>query len=153
MFLSCQNQKAQYAARCPFQVKGSRNSLSVPSQATPSNLSATIRVKKKTRPSLKEFKAKQVKKGVSYRISKSGKRKTINGAFINQKMGGHVFKRKTKARFPLSKMHGVSVWGVYEVNDLLKHFTQPQVEAELSKQIKRRLDFNIFKKKKKLGLV
>ena len=77
----------------------------------------------------------------------------IQGAFINQKMGGHAFKRKTKKRFPLSKMHGVSVWGVYTVNDLMNNFTVPEVSKELSKQIMRRLQFNVFKKKKKLGLV
>ena len=53
---------------------------------------------------LKDFKPKQMKRGV--KASAWGKRKLYEGAFISDKLGGHVFARKGAARFPIKKLWG-----------------------------------------------
>jgi len=79
---------------------------------------AKVIVNKTSRLSLKRFGARQTKSGVSYRISKSGKRGKIKDAFIVDKLGGHVFRRKGKKRLPIQKLYGVSVAGVYNKQNL-----------------------------------
>ncbi len=83
--------------------------------------SAVIRIKKSARIPLRDFGARQAKSGkggVTYQIAKTGGRKRIKDAFIVESMGGHVFRRKGKARFPVSKLQGVSAWGVVRVNKM-----------------------------------
>ena len=53
---------------------------------------------------LKEFGAVQNKQGV--RAKAWGQRKTYKGAFIVDSIGRNVFKRRTKARLPIDKLHG-----------------------------------------------
>ena len=53
---------------------------------------------------LKEFNAVQTKKGV--RAKAWNKSKTYKGAFIVDSIGKNVFKRRTKARLPIDKLHG-----------------------------------------------
>ncbi len=102
------------------------------------------------RLSLKYFGARQNKtrrSGVSYQISRKGGRKILKGGFmgprpgvIAPRLGGHVFKRKGKARLPIQKKFGVSPWGVYLVNKLdpeTKRFAQNRLQVEMN----RRLDY------------
>lgn len=111
--------------------------------ASRDSFSSTVRLKKTNRLPLKEFAARQDKKGVSYKIGKGGGRKRVNGAFEWKKIG-HMFIREGNARLPIFKLHAVSSWGVFEKNNM----TQPQMaetEAELYKQIERRINLNVLR--------
>ena len=116
-------------------------------RATKSDLSAKVTVKASNRLSLREFGAKQNKKGVTYKISKTKGRKLIAGAFQGPKPGvvkiswrGNVFKREGKARLPIIKRSGPSPWGVY-----VKSGKDPGIRREarkvLREQIERRIKF------------
>lgn len=92
---------------------------------------------------LKYFGAKQAKKGVSFRIGKTGKREVALGAFGPEisRLGNHVFRRATpveipkkyKSRnktagkrydnLPLVPLFGVSPWGVFMKNKLTEPTT------------------------------
>jgi hypothetical protein len=102
---------------------------------------AVVTQKESSRISLRDFGARQNKKGVTYRIAKGGKRGFIKSAFIISKFGGHVFERVGKERGPITKKkYGPSPWGVSLKNNL----KQPTVKAtkiELIKQIERRIRF------------
>lgn len=116
-------------------------------RATKSDLSAKVTVKASNRLSLREFGAKQNKRGVTYKISKTKGRKLIAGAFQGPKPGvvkiswrGNVFKREGKPRLPIVKRSGPSPWGVY-----VKSGKDPGIRKEarqiLREQIERRIKF------------
>jgi len=121
-------------------------------RSTPQTLKSTTTVPVERRISLREFGAKQNSKGVTYRISKKKKdKKFIPGAFMGPKPGvlkaswrGNVFKREGKARLPIAKKSGPSVWGVY-----VKSGRDPEVRRQareiLRKQVQNRIDFLIKK--------
>jgi hypothetical protein len=125
--------------------------LSIRGTATAENLSATVTLRKTKRLGLRHFGAKQNKTGVSYKISKTGGRKRVDGAFQGPKPGvikmswrGNAFKRVGTARLPIIKLQGVSEFGAYAKNEL----SGPQVkviEAELTKQMERRIKLNILR--------
>jgi hypothetical protein len=149
--------------------EASERHIKVLSRASPESLEAMVTVQKGNkprRPGLQHFGARQNGTGVSYKISKTGGRKTIKGAFMGPKPGqlapglyGGVYKRsggpKTKVkkqgsryigkmREPIIKLNGVSVWAAYTKNNL----TGPQMKAiaaELTKQIDRRIRLNILR--------
>lgn len=103
-------------------------------RATKSDPVGVVVIHKSARLSLKEFGLKQLwgrlskrerslgivhrrGAGVSYKIEKGGKRKKIKEAFGADestwpKLHGHAFKRRTKKRYPIDKLHGASPWGV-----------------------------------------
>lgn len=107
---------------------------------------AVVTQRKTGRIPLRDFGAKQNKKGVTYRISK-GKRGFAAGAFQGPKPGvmkaswrGRVFKRVGEGRLPIIQLFGPSPWGVSIENNL----TNPVGKAtkvELLKQIERRTRF------------
>lgn len=114
-------------------------------KATDTQLAATITIKKSKRLGLRHFGAKQNKKGVNYKISKTKGRKFIAGAFqgpnpkarkISWK--GNVFKREAKTRLPIYQKKGPTPRGVY-----LKSDKDPMIRKqgldELNKQIERRI--------------
>lgn len=89
---------------------------------------ATVRLSKSARIPLSYFGAREVgvtrgrslvKKhgggheptggGVSYNIG----HRFVEGAFIVERFGGHVFKRVGKERLPIQKLYGPSPWGVF----------------------------------------
>ena len=125
--------------------------ISIKSKATAGNLSATVSLKKTKRLGLRHFGARQDKRGVSYKIGKSGGRSRVDGAFQGptpniRKVSwrGNVFKRDGKSRLPITQIQGVSAWGAYVKNDL----KGPQlvgIEAELFKQVERRIKLNILR--------
>jgi len=129
----------------------SEKPIKVLSTATTGKLSATVRLNKTRRLGLNAFGARQDKSGVSYKISKNGGRKRVAGAFQGPRPGvmkvswrGNAFKRVGKARLPIRKLRAVSAWGAYAKNDL----SGPQVkaiEAELAKQMERRIKLNILR--------
>ena len=109
------------------------------------DLTANVEVKKVDRISLKQFKPKQNKGGVSYQISKSRGGQTILGAFISEKLYGHVFKRVSKKRLKILKLFGPSPWGVFTVGKKIGP-SADDTEAELKKRIDRRIRFLLLKK-------
>ena len=114
-------------------------------------LRASVTVIKTARISLREFKPKQNKKGVAYKISKTQGRKFMPSAFQGPKPGvskvswrGNVFKREGKSRLPIHKKSGPSVWGVY-VKSKKDQGIRKDAERELRKQIERRIRFQKLK--------
>jgi hypothetical protein len=114
-------------------------------------LRASVTVVKTARISLREFKPKQNKKGVAYKISKTRGRKFIPSGFQGPKPGvikvswrGNVFKREGKSRLPIHKKSGPSVWGVY-VKSNKDRSIRKEAQRELSKQIQRRIRFQKLK--------
>jgi len=141
------------------------------------NIKATINVSKKASPTegglptavvtqkktgripLRDFGARQNQKGVTYKISKAGKRGFVKSAFQGPKPGvmkaswrGRVFKREGEAvkstkgrhagrmRQPIVQLFGPSPWGVSLKNKLTKP-VKKATKAELLKQIERRTRF------------
>lgn len=125
--------------------------LSIRSKATETNLVAVVSLKKTRRLGLRHFGARQDKRGVSYKIGKTGGRSRVDGAFQGPRPGvmkmswkGNAFKRVGKERLPIVMLKGVSAFGAYAKNDL----EGPQVKeinAELSKQMERRINLNILR--------
>jgi len=115
------------------------------------DISATVEVKKEKRLGLNKFGARQTKKGVSYKVSKSRGRSFIEGAFQGPKPGlmkaswrGNVFKRAGKSRLPIVKLKGPSTWGVFVVGKKIGP-SAAETEAELKKQVDRRIRFLLLK--------
>lgn len=133
-------------------IKAINKVLKITSVATEEKLSASVEVKKETdgnkgRIPLKEFGARQTKKGVTYKIKHTGGRQLIKGAFQGPKPDqrkiswqNNVFKRVGKARLPIVKLYGPSVWGVFVIG---RHVipTQNRAKVELNKQVDRRIRF------------
>jgi hypothetical protein len=137
----------QIASELATSQKTIRTTIRIAQKAKDSEIQAVVEVKKEKRISLKEFGARQTKKGVSYKISKSRGRKTIPGAFqgpkpgsINVRTKGNVFKRVGKSRLPIVKLFGPSSWGVFVVGKK-QGPSVAETEAELKKQIDRRIRF------------
>ena len=109
-----------------------------------------LTLKHSKRVSLRQFGARQTAKGVSYRISKSGKRGFVQSAFQGPRPGlmftkykGTVFKRKGKERKPIIKLWGPSVWGAFkggktnpdatiDTHDDLGEFFRKRLEHEVA---------------------
>ena len=113
-------------------------------------------LKKTDRLSLKRFKPRQKRKGVSYRVSKTEGRKTNPRAFMGPdrfrtsvRLGGHVFQRVGKTRLPIKKLMGPSIWGVF-VKQRFRKPTELELKADLRKQVEDRIRLNILRRK---GLV
>ena len=125
--------------------------LSLRATATETNLVAVVSLKKTRRLGLRHFGARQDKRGVSYKIGKTGGRARVDGAFQGPRPGvmkmswkGNAFKRVGKERLPIVMLKGVSAYGAYAKNDL----EGPQVKEinkELSKQMERRINLNILR--------
>lgn len=110
---------------------------------------AATHLSKSKRIPLRDFKARQTKKGVSYKISKTGGRRMIAGAFQGPRPGQHqwsgrVFIRKGKKRLPIQQLFGPSPWGVF-VKKKKDRATKQKLHAELRKQIAERLRYRKLK--------
>ena len=128
------------------------------------NIKKTIKIKKKAKEQsrtqvavvsqtqtkripLRDFGARQNKSGVSYKVSKSKGRQTVDGAFQGpspkvRKVSwrNRVFKRVGKSRLPIQQLFGPSPWGVLVKNNMKKPIVDDS-DRELIKQIKRRIRF------------
>jgi hypothetical protein len=95
---------------------------------------------------LKYFGARQLKKGgVTYKINPAFNRPSvIRNAFIVNRYGQNVYRRKGKERGPLQKLHGPSPKEAFEKADIGK-FARGVAEKELSKQMDRRIKLNILR--------
>jgi hypothetical protein len=120
-------------------------------KASSTNLIATVSLTKTARLPLRVFGARQVAAGVTYKISPKKGRKLAKGAFqgprpgvMNVQWKGNVFARIGKSRLPITKLMGASPWGVFVKNDMTPEQIT-DIEAELSKQIERRIKLNILR--------
>ncbi len=111
-----------------------------------------VTLSKTARLPLKDFKPRQTKKGVSYKISKTQGRSTVSGAFMGPKPGvmkaswkGNVFKRVGQSKLPIVKLQGPSPWGAF-VKKGMARTVKKESKRELDKQIKRRIRFVKLKK-------
>ena len=134
-----------------MKVAEAKKPISITAKATAGHLSATVSLKKTTRLGLRHFGARQTKKGVSYRISKTGGRGFVPGAFQGptpqiRKMSwqGNAFKRVGKSRLPIVQIKGVSAYGAYKKNELSKPQVK-EINAELRKQMERRINLNVLR--------
>lgn len=126
--------------------------LKVNKKSNKNTLSSNVRLSHEKRLSLKAFNPRQTRKGISYKISKREGRKMVPGGFMGPRpgskaprLGGHAFKRVGKNRTPIVKLHAVSPWAVYQKNHM-RPATVRDAEAELRKQIERRIRFLRLKK-------
>jgi hypothetical protein len=105
-------------------------------------------LKKGFRFGLQAFNPRQTKKGVSYTISKSTGVQKVPRAFVIEKWGRRVYIRKAtgkgSGRGPLRQLRGVSPWGVFVKNNMTPTITE-KTQAELNKQIERRIRFLLLK--------
>lgn len=119
--------------------KGVLEVVELTKSGTKDSPNSEITIHKERRPSLKRFKPRQTKKGVSYKIQKGGKRKLIRGAFVSAQLAGHVYARTGKERKPIIKILGVSVAAVFDKNDLIR-FSRQQIldrmEIEMQKRVR-----------------
>jgi hypothetical protein len=125
-------------------------------KAAGGNLSVTITLKKTNRMSLRFFGARQTKKGVSYKVSKSKGRKFVPGAFQGPRPGvmkaswkGNVFKRVGTSRLPIQKLQGPSPWGVFVKKKAVRK-VEKLINVELKKQLDRRIRFLTLKAQGKI---
>lgn len=126
--------------------------IKIKADATEVQLSAKVTVRKTSRIPLRDFGARQTRAGVSFKVSKTQGRKTVAGAFQGPRPGvmkaswrGRVFKRLGKTRLPIAQLMGPSPWGVMTAGNQLGPSEQ-QLEAELHKQVQRRIRFITLKK-------
>lgn len=151
-------------SKVEMSVAVSQKPLKAKQMATAQAPKAIISIAKTPRLGLQHFKAKQDKKGVSYKISKQGGKVRINGAFMGPRPGmlapalhGGVFIRtggdKVKAtkgrhegkmREPIMKLRGVSAFGAYAVNNMDKEQTV-LIRQQLHHQMERRIRQNILR--------
>lgn len=100
------------------------------------------------RITLRQFGARQVKRGVSYRIARDEPRKTIKGAFGPNigKLNNQVFIRRGKPRLPIEgPMKGPSPWGVFVMSNLEPEVLQLSNE-NLQKNMLRRLNVALLRR-------
>ena len=90
------------------------------------------------------MKAKQTRKGVTYRSQ--GKRKLIPSAFIATMPSGHrsVYKRKGKPRLPIAKLYGPSIPKVF-VKDAVNRAMEETARVRWDVNFSREMNFEIYK--------
>jgi hypothetical protein len=81
---------------------------------------------------LKEYAARQTKRGVTVRVS-PGKRMLVthagNRAFLVAKIGGHVFARQGKPRLPIKKLFGPSLPSTFVQDEVRRAWTAAAHDA------------------------
>lgn len=120
--------------------KNIKKVIKVSRSATTLNLQATVEVDKEKRLNLKDYKARQVRAGVSFKVSKSKGTFLSPGAFMSNRFGGKVYVRQGKERGPLNQRRGLSPWGVFTSGKKIGPSTE-ETQAELKKQVDRRIRF------------
>jgi hypothetical protein len=131
---------------------GAKKAVRLTSQATEASLVSTVEVPKEDRIPLREFKPRQNRKGVSYRLSRNEGKKEIKSAFIVSTLGGHVFVRigpkrpSTKGRYKgqmrqkIVKLQGPSVYRIVSTDERMKRI-ENFVSDEIVKQTNERIRF------------
>ena len=132
-------------------VAESKKPLKAKQMATAQTPKAIVSIAKTRRLGLQYFKARQDKKGVSYKINKQGGRQRIEGGFrgpkpgvIKPSWGGIVLQRVGKAKNPIVHIKGVSAFGVYAKNNMEKEQTK-LIRQQLALQMNRRIKLNVLR--------
>jgi len=140
-----------------------KKNIKTPRKATAANTEGIVSLSWSRREGLENFKAKLIKAGVSYKISKKSGRGFVAGAFMGPKPGmlapklyGGVYMRVgpkrtfTKGRRQgkqgqlIVRLFGVSPAGVFlknKYNDVLPGFIQEKLKAQLD----RRINLNVLR--------
>ena len=131
--------------------KAVNKTITKPRKADPKRLLSSAAINKSKRIPLKEFKARHTKRGVGYKISKRGGRRTIPDAFMGPRPGaiavklrGHVFRRLQKGRKPIIKLYGPSPYGVFRKHSMVHEVTR-NIAPVLKNEMERRIKFNVLK--------
>ena len=114
---------------------------------------ASIELRKSKRIGIQNFKARQTKAGVSYRISKTTGRTTATKAFMGPRPGvlaaklyGGVFKREfPHQRLPIYNLRGPSPWGVLRHQHKKRKRITTELRAAYSKIAADRLRYQRLK--------
>ena len=116
-------------------------------KATRTRWQAAIEISLKRLP-LKTFSARQTKKGVSYKINKSGGRKKIDSAFVATMPSGHVgvFKRSNEQRLPIGERYGPSIGQVFDNEKGLAGQIKKVTNAKLVKNIESKIAWVLNKR-------
>lgn len=86
--------------------------------------------------SLKEFGARQTRKGVS--AAPWGKRRVFPHTFIVPSLGGHVFERTGSGRYPIRKL-----WGPAIPAEMVKDQSKAAFERTVAAELPARIDYEI----------
>ena len=92
--------------------------------------------------SLRSFDAQQRRGGVSARPW--GQRRLFRGTFIVRSLGGQVFRRTTRARFPIQKL-----WGPAMPMEMVREATPKAFEDTVSATLPKRLTYQLNRLLKK----
>lgn len=116
-------------------------------KASKGRLVAIMKLSKK-RYGLIKFAARQLKKGVSYAIKRSGGRRRLRTAFRQtMPVRGHkgVFRRKRPStpRLPIMELRGPSIAGVFQGGIMNRLFGTSKMARQIKKLIRRNLAKNI----------
>lgn len=108
------------------------------SKATTNKQEASYRFRSRS-ISLINFRARQIKKGVSYKLKKRGGTKKIKGAFITTTKGGYkgVFIRKGKSRLPLAVFKSVTP------TTMFKQYGEDKFQAVISSDMGKRFNHEL----------
>lgn len=110
-------------------------------KATDRKLRAVIGIGKGYPVPLKYFKAKQIKRGVTYKLSKSAKGKSVlRDAFIVKRYGNNVYKRTGTGRGPLAQQYGPAPGEYFDGLRIVERAID-RARDELKKQMDRRIRF------------
>ena len=125
-----------------FRVGSQKKQLYQSKKANRKKPHARIQVNKYRPPGLQHYGAKQNKRGVTYKISKKEGRKLLKSAFMGPypgaiavKLRGGVWIRTQKARYPIARKRGPSIWAVVKKNRL-KRKVQRKVNKQIHKEMK-----------------
>lgn len=132
----------QITRRVQIKAKDVRSHIHV-QRANRSRMRADIRLSESQRLSLKVFGARQIRRGVSYKIERGGRRQTVAGAFIA--LGGHAWRRIGRSRLPIVKLHGPSPWGVFVKALGAESQTATEMERRMAINLDQRVQFLLKK--------
>lgn len=98
------------------------------------------------------FKPKELKKGVSWRISKQEGRKKDKSAFM-ARVGGHmgVFKRTGADRLPIQELRGPSIPQVVDTSPEAKKIRRKEMDDRLSMELSRQVGVLIDQEARRHG--
>lgn len=109
--------------------------------------SAKVTIKHEKRLRLADFKPRQTRKGVSYRLNRRDGLKRVEGAFMGPtpkeklaRWDNGVRKRVGGPRSAHTELYGVSPWGVF-VKRRLKKPVQEMARERLRREVERRIRF------------
>lgn len=127
--------------------KSIKKTISVPERANAKDLAVRVVLAESKKIPLRDYGARQTKRGVSYKISKTQGRKLINKAFQGPRPDirkaswrGRVFARVGKARLPIVQLYGPSPWAAFNKNKMRRpviKLVRKQLRKEIDEQIRR----------------